>query len=174
MAFPWNWGDITCLKKYLKKRAKSSTTKKVWPKTLRPVYYLSDLFVTFDAVGYDIRTKILHLLKGVWHEIFDLSFFFMNQCPPGPQVFHWGCFDFCCKISRRYSRINVYHRCQRHRRKAVQRCQRHRRKIYRLCCWHWLLFLVTDFQWSPVSLIPGINLSLTPVTNYRRWQRHRR
>jgi hypothetical protein len=42
----------------------------------------------------------------------------MNQCPPGPQVFHWGRFEFF-QNSRRYSRINVYHRCQRHRRKAV-------------------------------------------------------
>ncbi len=31
--------------------------------------------------------------------------------------------------SQRYSRINVYHRCQRHQRKVVKQCQRHRRKI---------------------------------------------
>ncbi len=56
----------------------------------------------------------------------------MNQCPPGPQVFHWSRFDFF-ENSRRYSRMNVYHRCQRHQR----------------------LILVTDSQWSPVSLIPA-------------------
>jgi hypothetical protein len=44
----------------LKKGQKGQQQKNVWPKTLQPVYYLSDLFVTFDAVGYDIRTKILH------------------------------------------------------------------------------------------------------------------
>jgi hypothetical protein len=29
---------------------------------------------------------------------FSTSGFFMNQCPPGPQVFHWGCFEFFRKI----------------------------------------------------------------------------
>jgi hypothetical protein len=23
----------------------------------------------------------------------------MNQCPPGPQVFHWGCFEFFRKFA---------------------------------------------------------------------------
>ncbi len=104
----------------------------------------------------------LYILKGVWHEIFDLSFFSWISVPQAPKYSIGAVLNFF-ENSGRYSQINVYHRCQRHRRKAVQRCQRHRR-----------LVLVTDFQWSPVSLIPGINLSLTPVTNYQRWQRHRR
>jgi hypothetical protein len=39
---------------------------------------------------------------------FSTSGFFMNQCPPGPQVFHWSHFEFFENL-RRYSRINVYH-----------------------------------------------------------------
>ncbi len=30
---------------------------------------------------------------------FRLQVFFMNQCPPGPQVFHWGRFEFCRKFA---------------------------------------------------------------------------
>ncbi len=106
--------------------------------------------------------------KRVWHEIFDLRFFSWISVPQAPKYSIGAVLNFF-ENSRRYSQINVYHRCQRHRQKAVQRCQRHRRKIYRRCQRHRRLVLVTDFQWSPVSLI---NLS-TPVTNYRRWQRHR-
>jgi hypothetical protein len=98
------------------------------------------------------------MLKGVWHEIFDLSFFSWISVPQAHKYSTGAVLNFF-ENSRRYSRINVYHRCQRHRRKAAQRCQRHRR-----------LILVTVFQWSPVSLIPGINL--LPVSRTRtpwRW-----
>jgi hypothetical protein len=30
---------------------------------------------------------------------FRLQVFFMNQCPPGPQVFHWGRFEFFRKLA---------------------------------------------------------------------------
>jgi hypothetical protein len=30
---------------------------------------------------------------------FSTSVFFMNQCPPGPQVFHWGRFEFFRKFA---------------------------------------------------------------------------
>ncbi len=38
------------------------------------------------------------VLKGVWYEIFDFRIF-MNQCPPGPQVFHWSLFEFFRKFA---------------------------------------------------------------------------
>jgi hypothetical protein len=33
-------------------------------------------------------------VKGSLTRDFRLQVFFMNQCPPGPQVFHWGHFEF--------------------------------------------------------------------------------
>jgi hypothetical protein len=33
-------------------------------------------------------------MKGSLKRDFRLQVFFMNQCPPGPQVFHWGHFEF--------------------------------------------------------------------------------
>jgi hypothetical protein len=37
-------------------------------------------------------------LKGSLTRDFRLPFFFMNQCLPGHQVFHWGCFEFFRKF----------------------------------------------------------------------------
>jgi hypothetical protein len=48
-------------------------------------------------------------LKGVRHEIFELQVFFINQCPIRTVLNFF-------ENSMRYSRINVYQRCQRHRR----------------------------------------------------------
>ncbi len=79
------------------------------------------------------------MLKGVWHEIFDLRFFSWISVPQAHKYSIGAVLNFF-ENSRRYSRINVYHRCQRHRR----------------------LILATDFQWSPVSLTP-LN-SFSPVT----------
>jgi hypothetical protein len=42
--------------------------------------------------------------KGSLTQDFRLQVFFMNQCPPGPQVFHWSLFDFF-ENSLRYSRL---------------------------------------------------------------------
>ncbi len=53
-------------------------------------------------------------LKGVWHEIFYFRFFFMNQRPPGLQVFHWGRFQFFRKFAEIFT--NEYRRCRWHRR----------------------------------------------------------
>ncbi len=36
--------------------------------------------------------------KGSLTRDFRLKVFPMNQCPPGPQVFHWGHFEFFRKI----------------------------------------------------------------------------
>jgi hypothetical protein len=38
-------------------------------------------------------------LKGSLTRDFRLQVFFMNQCPPGPQVFHWGRFEFFRKFA---------------------------------------------------------------------------
>ncbi len=47
-----------------------------------------------------VRSSTTSTLKGVWHEIFDFRFFFVNQCSPGP-----------CRWHRR----TVYRRCRWHR-----------------------------------------------------------
>ena len=78
-------------------------------------------------------------IKGVWHEIFDFRFFSWIRVPWAHE-YSLGAVSNFFENSRRYSRMNFYHRCQRHQG----------------------LILVTDFQWSPVSLITEINLS--PVT----------
>ncbi len=128
-------------------------------------------FIHLIVVTYLLRNK---QFKGSLTRNFRSQFFFHESVYPNPPSIPLGPFWIFFENSRRYSRINVYHRCQRYRQKDVQRCQWDRWKIYRRCQRHRRLVLVTDFQWSPVSLIPGINLLLTPVTNYRRWQRHRR
>ena len=38
-------------------------------------------------------------LKGSLKRDFRLQVIFMNQCPPGPQVFHWGHFEFFQKFT---------------------------------------------------------------------------
>ena len=59
------------------------------------------------ATGVTIRLTmsyaVMHL-KGDWHEIFDFRFFFMNQCPPGPQVFHWILIEFF----RKFEEIHIW------------------------------------------------------------------
>jgi len=44
--------------------------------------------------------------KGSLTRDFRLQVFFMNQCPPGPQVFHWSLFEFFRKLAE----IFVIHR----------------------------------------------------------------
>ena len=128
------------------------------------------------------KRKNYEILKGVWHEIFDLSFFSWISVPQAPKYSIGAVFNFF-ENSRRHLRIQGYHRCQRHRRKAVQRCQRHRRKIYRRCqhCHGFSViagvvdtgdkFIVdTGDQLSAVTTTPAINL--LPVTRTRTpWRR---
>ncbi len=38
-------------------------------------------------------------LKGIWHEIFYLRFFFMNQFSPDPWISYWGHLEFLLKLS---------------------------------------------------------------------------
>jgi hypothetical protein len=41
----------------------------------------------------------IYYLKGSLTRDFRLQVFFMNQCPPGPQVFHWSHFEFFRKFA---------------------------------------------------------------------------
>ncbi len=40
------------------------------------------------------KSQTMSCLKGVWHEIFDFRFIFINQFPSGPWVSHWGHNEF--------------------------------------------------------------------------------
>jgi hypothetical protein len=40
------------------------------------------------------------VLKGSLTRDFRLQVFFVNQCPPGPQVFHWSHLEFFRKFAR--------------------------------------------------------------------------
>ncbi len=92
----------------------------------------------------------MYILKGVWHEIFELRFFSWISVPQAQKYSTGAVLNFV-ENSRRYSRINVYRRCKRHRRKAVQRCQRPAKSC------------------SGVSTTPAKNLS--PVSIFDRWYR---
>ncbi len=43
--------------------------------------------------------KNIHNLKGSLTRDFRLQVFFMHQCPPGPQVFHWSHIEFFRKFT---------------------------------------------------------------------------
>ncbi len=45
-------------------------------------------------------------LKGIWHEIFDFGFFFMNQFPQGPWVSLRGHFEFLRKFAEIFATID--------------------------------------------------------------------
>ncbi len=97
-------------------------------------------------------------LKGSLTRDFRLQVFFMNQCPPGPQVIQWGCFEFFRKFAEIFANeylspvsttpaINcsavsttpaIYpcHGEITKKPKIFCRCQRHRRKTVRWCQWH--------------------------------------
>jgi hypothetical protein len=102
-------------------------------------YNLIVLIDHYIRVQYTVNCV---LFKGSLTRDFRLQVFFMNQCPPGPKVFHWGRFQFFRKTiqwcQRHRRKINpchgeitknpkIFRRCQRHRQKTVHRCQRHRR-----------------------------------------------
>ncbi len=100
------------------------------------------------------------------HEIFDFKFFSWISVLQAPK-YSIGAFLNFFKNLQRYSRITVYHRCQRHRWYAVQRCQRHRWKFYRRCRW---------YRWT-IYISPGVVDTVQKKTKkpkiYRRCQRHR-
>jgi hypothetical protein len=69
-------------------------TSKEWINiALRP--YLT--FPHFNHQG-EVSLVVFLSFKGSLTRDFRLQVFFMNQCPPGPQVFHWCHFDFFRKI----------------------------------------------------------------------------
>jgi hypothetical protein len=107
------------------------------------------------------RHSFRRLHKGSLTRDFRLQVFFMNQCPPGPQVFHWSPFEFFRKFVR-YSRINVL--------SPVISCS--------------AVSTTPGKNLSPVSLTPVNNLYFPDVVDtvqkknkkpkiYRRCQRHR-
>jgi hypothetical protein len=53
-------------------------------------------------MGFPLPHWICHpstaVFKGSLTRDFRLQVFFMNQCPPGLQVFHWSHFEFFLKI----------------------------------------------------------------------------
>jgi hypothetical protein len=63
-------------------------------------YTCSWLFSTWLLYIFSFYRRCLwhRWLKGVWHEIFDFRFFSWIS-PPGPQVFHWGRFEFFRKYA---------------------------------------------------------------------------
>jgi hypothetical protein len=48
-----------------------------------------------------------HTFKGSLTRDFRLQVFFMNQCPPGPQVFQWGRFEFFRKFAEIFANETV-------------------------------------------------------------------
>jgi hypothetical protein len=45
------------------------------------------------------RAPFIHIFKGSLTRDFRLQVFFMNQCPPGSQVFHWSLYEFFRKFA---------------------------------------------------------------------------
>ncbi len=96
-------------------------------------------------------------IKGSLTRDFRLLVFFIIQCPPGPQVFHWGCFEFVQKFAEIFAincsvvsmtpaknlspvsttpAINPCHGEITKKPKIFRRCQRHRWKTVHRCQRH--------------------------------------
>ncbi len=88
---------------------------------------------SWNPLSTIFRIQAANMVKGSLTWDFRLQVFFMNQCPPGPQVFYWGRFEFFRKFAdiREWILLPV---------STVRRCQRHPAK-----------------NLSPVSFIPAIN-----------------
>ncbi len=87
----------------------------------------------------------LKALKGQCHEIFCFWFFSWISFPQAPE-YTIRAVSIFFENSRRYSQLNVDHRCQRHRWQNCHRCQWYRRQICRLCQRH---------RWQTIGLISG-------------------
>ncbi len=79
-------------------------------------------------------------LKGVWHQIFNFRFFFINQFPPIPWVYLSNFYE----NRRRYSKV-VIHRCQRHRRKNEKIVEIGSFSYLLRCCWVAVYTHINDF-----------------------------
>ncbi len=100
-------------------------------------------------------------IKGQCHEIFCFWFFSWFSFPPAPEYSIKTVSNFF-ENSRRYSRVKVHHRYQRHR--------------WQIFSPFSLALLIPAANLPPVSMIPAANLppvSTTPVANCHRYQRHR-
>ncbi len=85
--------------------------------------------------------------KGSLTRDFRLQVFFMNQFPPGPQVFHWGCFEFFRKFAEIFPHVCLSPVSMTPAIRCSAVCRRFTvlqkkvqfiasGKIYRRCCWH--------------------------------------
>jgi hypothetical protein len=61
--------------------------------------YQGLLFTLLSQVSRYMESVVGHCLKGSLTRDFRLQVFFMNQCPPGPQVFHWGHLELFLKFA---------------------------------------------------------------------------
>jgi hypothetical protein len=58
-----------------------------------------DVQFAFSAHLFGFSAYLLLIFKGSLTLDFRLQVFFMNLCPPGPQVFQWGRFEFFQKFA---------------------------------------------------------------------------
>jgi hypothetical protein len=66
-------------------------------KTSLKVLVHCNFFPMFIAVKVQ-QNQYCYLFNGSLTRDFRLQVFFVNQCPPGPQVFHWSLFEFFRKF----------------------------------------------------------------------------
>jgi hypothetical protein len=101
-----------------------------------------------------------NIFKGSLTRDFRLQVFFMNQCPPGPQVFHWGRFEFF----RKFAEIFANEYLSPVSLTPAINCS--------------AVSTTPTKNFSPVSTTPAINPFHGEITKkpkiFRRCQRHRR
>jgi hypothetical protein len=85
-------------------------------------------YLVAEAKTIRAKATILQHLKGQCHEIFCFWFFSWISFPPAPEYPIWTVSNFF-ENSRRYSKVKVHHRYQRHRRQICHRCKWHRWQI---------------------------------------------
>ncbi len=105
----------------------------------------------FESCG----DNILQEFKGSLTRDFRLEVFFMISVPRAHE-YSLGAVSNYFENSRRYSRMTVYHRST----TPAISCSPVQQ--------HWRLVLVTNFQWSPVTTTPAINLLQVTTTSVIR------
>ena len=73
-----------------------------WLCTVSVCLYTGPLEILWTHLTLFVIQLIMLYFKGSLTRDFRLQVFFMNQCPPGPQVFHWGGFVF---FSQKFAEI---------------------------------------------------------------------
>ncbi len=66
---------------------------------LNTQYKSSGLLLTEGLTAFQIKRSLTR--------DFRLQVIFMNQCPPGPQVFHWSLFEFFRKFAEIFTNYTV-------------------------------------------------------------------